>query len=120
MVGIVRYPLIPRPPGPLLMRSLRPRSAASFVDSQTIKPAFARHFGKVFPHREAGERHGNNNPSAMAVMAAMGTASGATVDQLREWFTTIAQPHFRGLSAVDIRSATELSTGYLLGSGVDV
>jgi hypothetical protein len=42
------------------------------------------------------------------------TASGSTVDQLREWFTTTVQPLLANCPLADIRNATELSTGYVI------
>jgi hypothetical protein len=42
------------------------------------------------------------------------TTSGATVDHLREWFTTNVQPLLAKCSLADICTATELSTGYVI------
>jgi hypothetical protein len=41
-------------------------------------------------------------------------ASGATVDQLREWFETTVRPLLAKCSLADIRNATKLSTGYVI------
>jgi CRISPR-associated protein Cas1 len=42
------------------------------------------------------------------------TASGATVDQVREWFTTTVQPLLANCPLADIRSVTQLSTRYAI------
>jgi hypothetical protein len=41
-------------------------------------------------------------------------ASGATADQLRQWFTTTVQPLLANRPLADIRSVTDLSTGYVI------
>jgi hypothetical protein len=85
--------------------------------------------------RQAGSKHGNGDRSRRHLALrrawiaehagpagatlnrarnAWPTASGVTVDQLREWFETTVRPLLAKCSLADIRNATELSTGYVI------